>query len=54
MAFVIRRRAIVAAAVSARRRLSEIFYPNVTAFNSIPRIALAPIIILAFGIGCRQ
>jgi len=32
-------------------RLSEIFYPYVTAFNSIPRIALAPIIILAFGIG---
>jgi NitT/TauT family transport system permease protein len=32
-------------------RLSEIFYPYVTAFNSVPRIALAPIIILAFGIG---
>ena len=32
-------------------RLSEIFYPYITAFNSIPRIALAPIIILAFGIG---
>jgi NitT/TauT family transport system permease protein len=32
-------------------RLSEIFYPFITAFNSIPRIALAPIIILAFGIG---
>ena len=33
------------------RRLSEIFEPFVTAVNSIPRIALAPIIILAFGIG---
>jgi NitT/TauT family transport system permease protein len=32
-------------------RLSEIFYPYITAFNSVPRIALAPIIILAFGIG---
>ena len=32
-------------------RLSEIFYPFIIAFNSIPRIALAPIIILAFGIG---
>ena len=32
-------------------RLSEIFYPYITAFNSIPRIALAPIIILSFGIG---
>jgi len=32
-------------------RLSEIFYLYITAFNSIPRIALAPIIILAFGIG---
>jgi NitT/TauT family transport system permease protein len=33
------------------RRLSEIFEPFVTAVNSIPRIALAPIIILGFGIG---
>jgi NitT/TauT family transport system permease protein len=32
-------------------RLSEVFYPFIIAFNSIPRIALAPIIILAFGIG---
>ncbi len=33
------------------RRLADIFEPFVTAVNSIPRIALAPIIILAFGIG---
>jgi len=33
------------------RRLAEIFEPFVTAVNSIPRIALAPIIILALGIG---
>ena len=33
------------------RRLAAIFEPFVTAVNSIPRIALAPIIILAFGIG---
>jgi NitT/TauT family transport system permease protein len=33
------------------RRLAQIFEPFVTAVNSIPRIALAPIIILAFGIG---
>ncbi len=32
-------------------RLAEIASPFVTAVNSIPRIALAPIIILAFGIG---
>jgi NitT/TauT family transport system permease protein len=32
-------------------RLSRIFGPFVSAVNSIPRIALAPIIILAFGIG---
>ena len=32
-------------------RLAEIVKPFVTAVNSIPRIALAPIIILAFGIG---
>jgi NitT/TauT family transport system permease protein len=32
-------------------RLSKIFNPFVAAVNSIPRIALAPIIILAFGIG---
>jgi NitT/TauT family transport system permease protein len=32
-------------------RLSKIFNPFVAAVNSVPRIALAPIIILAFGIG---
>ena len=32
-------------------RLSEIFQPFIVAINSVPRIALAPIIILAFGIG---
>ncbi len=31
--------------------LSAIFQPFITAVNSIPRIALAPIIVLAFGIG---
>jgi NitT/TauT family transport system permease protein len=31
--------------------LSQIFQPFITAVNSIPRIALAPIIVLAFGIG---
>src|SRR3954469_2950273 len=31
--------------------LSDIFQPFITAVNSIPRIALAPIIVLAFGIG---
>src|SRR5580658_1089459 len=33
------------------KRLSAIFQPFITAVNSIPRIALAPIIVLAFGIG---
>jgi len=32
-------------------KLSAIFQPFITAVNSIPRIALAPIIVLAFGIG---
>jgi len=32
-------------------RLSEIFEPLLVALNSIPRIALAPVIILAFGLG---
>ena len=32
-------------------RLSDIFQPFITAVNSIPRIALALIIVLAFGIG---
>jgi NitT/TauT family transport system permease protein len=32
-------------------RLSAIFQPFITGVNSIPRIALAPIIVLAFGIG---
>ncbi len=32
-------------------RLSAICQPFITAVNSIPRIALAPIIVLAFGIG---
>jgi NitT/TauT family transport system permease protein len=32
-------------------RLSAIFQPFIRAVNSIPRIALAPIIVLAFGIG---
>ena len=32
-------------------RLSAIFQPFITAINSIPRIALAPTIVLAFGIG---
>jgi NitT/TauT family transport system permease protein len=32
-------------------RMSEIFEPLLVALNSIPRIALAPVIILAFGIG---
>lgn len=32
-------------------RLSEIFEPLIVALNSVPRIALAPIILLAFGIG---
>jgi NitT/TauT family transport system permease protein len=31
--------------------LSGIFQPFITAVNSIPRIALAPLIVLAFGIG---
>jgi NitT/TauT family transport system permease protein len=33
------------------QRLGEILQPAITAVNSIPRIALAPIIVLAFGIG---
>ena len=32
-------------------KLSEVLQPSIAAVNSIPRIALAPIIVLAFGIG---
>jgi NitT/TauT family transport system permease protein len=32
-------------------QVSKILQPTITAVNSIPRIALAPIIVLAFGIG---
>jgi len=32
-------------------RLARVFHPYIIAANSVPRIALAPIIILAFGIG---
>lgn len=32
-------------------RLAEIFQPYIVAFNSIPRVALVPIIILCFGLG---
>ena len=35
-------------------RLSEIFLPYIVAANSIPRIALAPVIILAFGLGAMS
>ncbi len=32
-------------------RLAEIFQPYIIAFNSIPRVALVPIIVLGFGLG---
>lgn len=32
-------------------RLAEIFQPYIVAFNSIPRVALVPLIILGFGLG---
>jgi NitT/TauT family transport system permease protein len=38
-------------ALGRSNRLAKIFQPTITAINSIPRIALAPIIVLAFGIG---
>ncbi len=38
-------------ALGRSRFLSEVFEPYITAFNSIPRIALVPIIILMFGLG---
>jgi len=42
---------IAGLALGRSNRLSAIFQPFITAVNSIPRIALAPIIVLAFGIG---
>jgi NitT/TauT family transport system permease protein len=42
---------IVGLTLGRSSRLSAIFQPFITAVNSIPRIALAPIIVLAFGIG---
>jgi NitT/TauT family transport system permease protein len=42
---------VLGLALGRSDRLSAIFQPFITAVNSIPRIALAPIIVLAFGIG---
>jgi len=42
---------VVGLILGRSNRLSAIFQPFITAVNSIPRIALAPIIVLAFGIG---
>jgi NitT/TauT family transport system permease protein len=42
---------VLGMALGRSGRLSAIFQPFITAVNSIPRIALAPIIVLAFGIG---
>jgi NitT/TauT family transport system permease protein len=42
---------VVGLILGRSKHLSAIFQPFITAVNSIPRIALAPIIILAFGIG---
>src|SRR5256885_14222578 len=41
---------VVGLILGRSNRLSAIFQPFITAVNSIPRIALAPIIVLAFGI----
>lgn len=38
-------------ALGRSAKLSEIFEPYIVAVNSIPRIALVPIIVLAFGLG---
>ena len=42
---------VLGLALGRSDRLTAIFQPFIVAANSIPRIALAPIIILAFGIG---
>jgi NitT/TauT family transport system permease protein len=42
---------ILGLALGRSDRLTAIFQPFIVAANSIPRIALAPIIILAFGLG---
>lgn len=42
---------LVGLALGRSDRLSQIFQPYIVAVNSIPRIALVPIIILGFGLG---
>ncbi len=42
---------VLGLALGRSDRLAAILQPSITAVNSIPRIALAPIIVLAFGIG---
>jgi len=42
---------VLGLALGRSDRLSAVCQPFITAVNSIPRIALAPIIVLAFGIG---
>lgn len=42
---------VLGLALGRSQRVALILQPTITAINSIPRIALAPIIVLAFGIG---
>ncbi len=42
---------VLGLALGRSAKLSAVFQPFITAVNSIPRIALAPLIVLAFGIG---
>jgi NitT/TauT family transport system permease protein len=42
---------ILALLVSASRTLNEMFYPLIVAANAVPKVALAPALAVAFGLG---
>jgi NitT/TauT family transport system permease protein len=42
---------IIALAIAASRTLNQMFYPLVVAANAIPKLALAPLVVTALGIG---
>jgi NitT/TauT family transport system permease protein len=44
----------IALAISASRTLNQMFYPLVVAANAIPKLAVAPLVVTAMGIGVRS
>ncbi len=42
---------ILALVISASRTLNQMFYPLIVAANAIPKVALAPLLVVSFGLG---